>query len=162
MKGKTGAQAAGRCGGNVARTWRVGCVGAATLLAMTSAASADLAAVAGDWRTPAGATVRISDCGSSACGRIVDFPPPPGETVETTRDVNNRDPAKRDRKILGLAVLFRLQPAEGGLKGRVYDPRRGFSAEATVTRADADRLTVRGCVRLAFRICESETWRRAR
>lgn len=116
----------------------------------------------GDWITPDGATVRIGPCGTNTCGRIIHFIPPPGETVASARDLNNKDTSKRNRKILGLAILYRLQPAGDGLKGRVYDPRRGFSANATVTRTSRDRLTVKGCVRVIFEMCEKEIWRKAR
>ena len=125
-------------------------------------ARADLDAFAGDWLTPAGATVRIGPCGESPCGRIVNFVPPPGYSVENTPDLNNQDTSKRNHKVLGLAVLYELREAGRNLQGRVYDPRRGFSADATVTRSSSDRLTIKGCVRVIFKMCEKETWRRAR
>lgn len=133
-----------------------------SMLAMSTPARAETGGIAGDWVTPAGATVRIGPCGETACGRIVDFVPPPGHSVESTRDLNNQDSSKRNRKILGLAVLYELREAGRDLKGRVYDPRRGFSADATVTPAGGDRLTIKGCVRVIFQMCEKETWRRAR
>ena len=125
-------------------------------------AHAELDGFAGDWITPAGATVRIGPCGESPCGRIVDFAPPPGRSVQNTRDLNNQDTSKRGRRILGLAVLYELRKAGRDLKGRVYDPRRGFSADATVTPVGGDRLTIKGCIRVIFKMCEKETWRRAR
>ncbi|ADZ71023.1 DUF2147 domain-containing protein [Polymorphum gilvum] len=118
--------------------------------------------IAGDWLTPEGAVVRIEACGGAPCGRLVRFRPPPGLTMETTRDANNRDASKRARKVLGLTVLWQLAPAGDIWRGRTYDPRRGFSAVATLTAADRGRLTVRGCVRVLVELCESETWTRLR
>ncbi|WP_346895506.1 DUF2147 domain-containing protein [uncultured Roseibium sp.] len=133
-----------------------------SLLIGATPASAGLDAFAGDWITPAGATVRIGSCGETPCGRIVNFVPPPGFSVENTRDLKNQDTSKRTRKLLGLAVLYELREAGRNLQGRVYDPRRGFSADATVTASSRDRLTIKGCVRVIFKMCEKETWRRAR
>ncbi|MTI44252.1 DUF2147 domain-containing protein [Roseibium hamelinense] len=131
------------------------------LLALLLTAPAQSASdIAGRWRTQDGATVEISDCGGAPCGKIISFPPPPGETQQTAMDIRNRDASKRGRKILGLTILWRLAPEGTGWKGRVYDPRRGFSANATVTRPDANQLSIRGCVRAIFNVCETETWRR--
>jgi uncharacterized protein (DUF2147 family) len=116
--------------------------------------------ITGSWKTPAGAVIHIRSCGKAPCGRIVDFPPPEGYTVKSTPDLNNKDQSKQQRKILGLKVLWRLKPASGGWKGRVYDPRRGFSANATVRRTGATSLEVQGCVRVVFNVCEKETWRK--
>jgi len=116
--------------------------------------------ISGTWKTPAGAVIQIRACGKEPCGRIVDFPAPKGYTVKTTPDLNNKDESKRNRKVLGLKVLWQLKPASGNWKGRVYDPRRGFSANATVNRTSASTLEVQGCVRVVFNVCESEIWRK--
>ncbi|MBS8259886.1 DUF2147 domain-containing protein [Roseibium polysiphoniae] len=114
----------------------------------------------GKWRTPDGATIEIAPCGAGPCGKIAAFSPPPGYSLQTTRDANNKDASKRSRKILRLTVLWRLKPKDERWVGRIYDPRRGFSAEATVTRKTRDTLNLKGCVRVLFKVCEEETWRR--
>jgi len=116
--------------------------------------------ITGTWKTPAGALIQIKACGNEPCGRIIDFPPPKGYTVKSTPDLNNRDESKRNRKVLGLKVLWRLKPASNSWKGRVYDPRRGFSANATVRKKGAGTLEIQGCVRVVFNVCEKETWRK--
>lgn len=116
----------------------------------------------GVWKTPDGALVEIRACGKEPCGRIIDFPPPKGYTVQTTPDLNNRDTSKRNRKILGLKVLWRLKPASDSWKGRAYDPRRGFSANTTVRKRNANTLELKGCVRVVFNVCEQETWRKVK
>ncbi|GAB4516422.1 MAG: hypothetical protein Tsb0019_15790 [Roseibium sp.] len=129
---------------------------------LSSAGSLAVAApdITGTWKTPAGAVIEIAGCGKEPCGRIVDFAPPPGYTVQSTPDANNRDQAKRKRKVLGLKVLWQLKPEKTGWKGRVYDPRRGFSANAILKKTGSSTLEVQGCVRVVFNVCEKETWRK--
>ena len=130
----------------------------AALFAVQPAHTAD---IAGKWRTPAGAVIEIGPCGASPCGRITHFTPPPGHTLTSTPDANNKDHSKRSRKILGLTVLWALKPDGVHWRGRVYDPRRGISAKARLTPKDG-RLDVQGCVKVVFNICETETWQRVR
>jgi len=134
-------------------------VAAVLLLPLVSPANA-APDISGTWKTPAGAVIQIRKCGKQPCGRIVDFPAPKGYTIKSTPDLNNKDQSKRGRKILGLKVLWRLKPAARSWKGRVYDPRRGFSANATVHKTSASTLEVQGCVRVLFNVCEKETWRK--
>lgn len=114
----------------------------------------------GTWATPAKAKVQISRCGSAPCGKLLDFPPPPGQTIASTRDVNNRDASKQHRKLKGLTVLWRMQPNGNTWQGRAYDPRRGFSAKTTLRLISANRMEVKGCVRVLIQVCETETWTR--
>lgn len=132
----------------------------ALLLAGASGQAAAAPDINGKWKTPAGAVIQIEKCGKVPCGKIVRFPAPKGHSMETTPDLNNKDESKRKRKVLGLTVLWRLAPQKDSWKGRVYDPRRGFSADATVRRKNASALEVQGCVRVVFNMCEKETWRR--
>jgi uncharacterized protein (DUF2147 family) len=141
---------------------RLAAVGAASAVLLSVAPAKAQNAFYGDWKTPAGATVRIERCGSSHCGRLIRFRPPPGYTMQNTLDTENRDASKRGRKVLGLNILYRLKPAGDTLKGRAYDPRRGISANATVSVASPNALTVKGCLRVVVRLCEKETWRRVR
>ena len=117
----------------------------------------------GTWRTPADGTVRVGPCGAAPCGLLVDFPPPPGTTRQNATDVKNRDAAKRDRKVLNMPVIWDIAPGSeaGSWSARVYDPRRGVTANATATLDGSDRLTIRGCVRMVVQLCETEVWRRA-
>ncbi|QFT33068.1 DUF2147 domain-containing protein [Roseibium porphyridii] len=116
--------------------------------------------ISGNWKTPAGAIINISTCGSAPCGKIVRFTPPKGYTMKNTPDLKNRDASKRGRKILGLKVLWRMKSQSNAWKGRVYDPRRGFSANATIRKKGGSALEVQGCVRVVFNVCEKEVWRK--
>jgi uncharacterized protein (DUF2147 family) len=118
--------------------------------------------ITGNWRTPAGAVIQISECGGAPCGKIVRFKPPKGYTMKTTPDANNKDASKKKRKVLGLKVLWRLKPGSNNWKGRVYDPRRGFSANATVRKKGNAALEIQGCVRVVFNVGEKEVWQRVR
>jgi len=139
---------------------RTGFISSSLLFAGGSALAAP--DINGTWQTPEGAVIRIADCGKVPCGTIVRFTPPKGYTMETTPDVNNKDATKRNRKILGLKVLWRLKPESNAWTGRVYDPRRGFSANATVRKANAQALEVQGCVRVVFNVCEKEIWKKVK
>lgn len=155
--GKLSVRLTRRAGRHVAAAARL-CLAS---LALIGTASAQAPQIHGDWATPTGATIRIEPCGASPCGKIVDFRPLPGRTVSNTRDELNRDRSKRHRKVLDLMVLWKLKPAGDSWKGRVYDPRRGFSVDVTLERESRTALRVTGCARVVFKICEKETWRRA-
>ncbi|MEJ8476447.1 DUF2147 domain-containing protein [Roseibium algae] len=116
--------------------------------------------IIGTWRTSDGATVQIQPCGKSPCGKLVDFKPLPGHSTASATDVNHKDKSKRTRKLQGLTVLWRLKPTRTAWNGRIYDPRRGFSADVTLTSKTRNTLTLRGCVRVVFKMCETEKWRR--
>lgn len=117
----------------------------------------------GTWRTPDAGTVRVGPCGAAPCGLLVDFPPPPGTTRQSATDVKNRDAAKRDRKLLNVPVIWDISPGDTDRtwSARVYDPRRGVTANATATLQGDNQLTLRGCVRMVVQFCETEVWRRA-
>lgn len=116
--------------------------------------------IKGRWLTPEKAIVEITTCSAGPCGKIIKFVPPTGYTQQNTPDLNNKDKAKQTRKVLGLTVLWRLKSARNSWQGRVYDPRRGFSANATIRRKNSTTLEIRGCVRVVFNICEEEIWRK--
>ncbi|KAB0269498.1 DUF2147 domain-containing protein [Microvirga brassicacearum] len=96
--------------------------------------------------------VRVSRCGAAHCGRIV-------SVVGETKDVNNPDPAKRGRNLVGLEMMWDVRPARGGYTGQLYNFRDGkiYAGKATF---DGDAMKVSGCV-LAGLICRTQTWRRA-
>lgn len=124
--------------------------------------AARAADILGKWKTPAGAVIHITSCGETLCGKLTDFTPLPGYTKETATDINHKDASKRDRKLLGLEVVWGVTRDGQNWKGRVYDPRRGFSAPATLELTGQNRMSVEGCVRVLFKICEEETWQRLR
>lgn len=76
-------------------------------------------------------------------------------------DVNNKDPALRNRPLLGSVLIWHLCPDDGEyVDGYVYNPRNGetyrMKAELTGTTA----LKVRGYLGISL-LGQSQTWTRA-
>ena len=134
--------------------------GAALLAAMGAAIAPALAAepITGRWVTAEkDAVVAIAKCGKSLCGRIEKFLiPPPGGNDQ--RDVNNSDPAKRNRKLIGTAILYGLTADEGVWRGQVYDPKTGRTYTSEVRRNGSGTLEVKGCF---GPLCQTQVWKRA-
>jgi uncharacterized protein (DUF2147 family) len=100
----------------------------------------------GVWLNPErDAHVEIRRCGETLCGHIVWL------AHADARDKNNVDPAKRDRPLLGVQVLWNISqepddPARWGNGGRLYDPRDyGDDFPAEIRMQDANTMAIRGC-----------------
>lgn len=115
--------------------------------------------ITGRWITEDGdAVITIARCGSSYCGRISSFTTPPPDGADQ-RDVNNPDPAKRSRRLMGMPVLFGLSDNGDDWRGRIYDPKAGKDYRSIVRRTSSTRLEVKGCL---GPFCQTQIWRRAR
>jgi uncharacterized protein (DUF2147 family) len=146
---------------------------AALLLALALPAAAQPAdAVTGLWLTEAGdqggrARVEVKQEGGEYVGRIVwleepEFPS--GEHAgEPKIDLENPDPALRDRPILGLAILLGFTYDGDGTwsGGTIYDPANGktYKAKMSLSSAADDTLDVRGYVGIPL-FGRTSTWRR--
>lgn len=114
--------------------------------------------ITGRWVTgEKDAVVAIAKCGKSLCGRIEKFLilPPGGKDQ---RDVNNSDPAKRGRKLIGTAILYGLTEDDGVWRGQVYDPKSGRTYTSEVRGKGDGSLEVKGCF---GPICQTQVWKRA-
>jgi uncharacterized protein (DUF2147 family) len=112
--------------------------------------------IAGRWVTEdKSALVDIAPCGNRLCGTIIRFLTPPKGGPDP-RDVNNADPAKRSRRILGLAILTGFAPAGDEWKGQIYDPRSGKTYRSVLVRT-GNSLAVKGCLNI---FCKTQTWTR--
>jgi uncharacterized protein (DUF2147 family) len=114
--------------------------------------------ITGRWVTgEKDAVVAIAKCGKSFCGRIEKFLilPPGGKDQ---RDVNNSDPAKRGRKLIGTAILYGLTEDDGVWRGQVYDPKSGRTYTSEVRGKGDGSLEVKGCF---GPICQTQVWKRA-
>lgn len=134
---------------------------AAMMLALVMAGAAPALAaepIIGRWVTAEqDAVVAIGQCGRMLCGTIEKFlVPPPGGNDQ--RDVNNSDPAKRQRKLIGTAILSGLTADADVWRGEVYDPKKGRSFTAEVRRAANGTLEVKGCF---GPLCQTQVWRKA-
>ncbi len=127
-----------------------------------AAASPGDEALFGFWQTKEDATIEIRYCGTTICGVIVDLKIPPGKTRADMVDAKNPAKARRGTSLYGLRILRKLRPAgRNRWEGRVYSPRLGRRADATVSLIDGgDRLKIKGCVDAVIEICRDETWQR--
>jgi uncharacterized protein (DUF2147 family) len=103
------------------------------------------------------AVVAIGKCGKAQCGTIERFLILP-KGGKDQRDINNSDPAKRMRKLIGTAILTGLVAEQGVWRGQVYDPKTGRSYTSEVRRKDAGTLEVKGCV---GPFCQTQVWKKA-
>jgi len=116
--------------------------------------------LAGVWLTKGGESqIEIAPCGDAFCGRILAELKPADQQNTQTKDVNNPDPALRDRPIAGITILSNLKQGEkpNVWEGSVYNPEDGGTYDVTVT-LKGDRLKVEGC--MAYVLCDSQIWTR--
>ncbi|KHK90310.1 DUF2147 domain-containing protein [Novosphingobium malaysiense] len=111
--------------------------------------------VLGRWLTDDGAgVVKIESCGRTLCGKLVSVRDPKAPD----RDINNPDPDKRQRPLVGISILTGLvRDDDGWGDGRVYDPKAGRSYRASISLAEDGRLDVTGCVLF---LCRTKHWTR--
>ncbi len=131
---------------------------AVTFLGLVAAAPLAAAEpITGRWVTAdKDAVVAIAKCGKALCGTIEKFLiAPPGGNDQ--RDVNNSDPAKRDRKLIGTPILFGLTAERGAWRGQVYDPKTGRTYTSEVRRNGAGALEVKGCF---GPLCQTQVWKK--
>jgi len=139
-----------------------------TFKAVTASAALGLVALAapafaaepitGRWVTgEKDAVVAIARCGKTLCGRIEKFLIMPAGGNDQ-RDVNNSDAAKRNRKLLGTAILSGLTADGSTWRGSVYDPKSGRTYTSEVRRKDSTTLEVKGCF---GPICQTQVWKKA-
>ena len=129
------------------------------LLAPLSPAAAAAPSVAGLWRTEDGsALVEIAPCGQQMCGHVTRVLAS-GPDVPRT-DVNNSDPSRRTRSLVGLPILWGFHAGPKAWEGgRAYDPKSGKSYDASLRLNTDGSLRVTGCVLI---ICQSVRWTKAR
>lgn len=115
--------------------------------------------VEGRWLTEErDAVITIGDCGKTLCGRITKFLVTPPQGADQ-RDVNNRNPKLRSRKLMGMPVLTGFTEDGDEWRGEIYDPKSGKTYRSIIRRKNAATLEVKGCL---GPFCQTQTWRRAR
>ena len=129
------------------------------LVGLWSAAAASASPMDGLWLTDDHkGVVRIGACGGHTCGwmlRVLDR----GPNVPT-RDVNNPDPARRTRQLVGLLILSGFEARRAAWEdGKAYDPKSGNSYDASLRLNTDGSLRVTGCVLF---VCRSKRWTRSR
>jgi len=143
-----------------------------SLAAALPAAAQPADAVTGRWLTEAGdkggrAQVEISEEEGKLVGRIVwleepDFPDGPHQG-EAKTDLENPDPALRDRPVMGLVLLdgFTYDGDGTWSGGTIYDPANGktYKAKMYLSGVDDPTLDIRGYVGIPL-FGRTTTWRR--
>ena len=135
--------------------------GAAAMAALALCSTVATAAgpITGRWVTAEkNAVVHIDRCGKALCGRIEKFLILPAGGKDQ-RDVNNPDPSKRTRKLLGTAILSSLNEDNGIWRGQIYDPKTGRTYTSEVRRSATGTLEVKGCL---GPLCQTQVWQKAR
>lgn len=127
----------------------------AVALATAFSAAAFAADPSGTWLSESGKTkVRIAPCGGNAwCGTILWVKGP------EQNDVNNPDPAKHGKPLVGSLLISDMKPDGDAYKGALYDYTSGktYTGKLKVTGA---KLALSGCV-LGGLLCKSESWSKA-
>jgi uncharacterized protein (DUF2147 family) len=131
---------------------------AAALLAGPVAADETPAAV-GVWQSPSrGAHIQIMSCQDGAiCGKLLAASRP--KSNPQLLDIHNKDPAKRDRSMIGQIVFdgFKGGPMKW-TGGRLYNPGDGNYYSGVISLVDADHLQLKGCA--FWFLCKAQTWTR--
>ena len=136
-------------------SWGRGLVAAGLALAVPASAAEP---VAGRWFTAErDAVILIGPCGKALCGTIERFLVSPPQGNEQ-RDVNNPDPAKRQRRLLGIPILSSFAADGQVWRGQIYDPKSGKTYRSVIRRKGADVLEVKGCI---GPFCQTQVWKKA-
>jgi uncharacterized protein (DUF2147 family) len=76
-------------------------------------------------------------------------------------DVNNKDPALRNRPLLGAVLMWHLRPEDGEyVDGYVYNPRNGETYRMTAELTGKTTLKIRGYLGISL-FGQSQIWTRA-
>jgi len=122
----------------------IGLAAAVAILASTQAG----ADPAGLWRERDGGTIRVYHCGAGYCAVIASVNPPRDPaTGRPATDKNNPDVQKRNRPLVGVAVLSSMKPSgPGKWSGTLYDSDRGRNLAGHLVEIDASTIRIEGCI----------------
>lgn len=126
--------------------------------------------VEGTWRTLLASEVTISACPEGFCGRLSKIIVPEGMlsgaeaeaaaamSPEQFFDQRNKDPALRNRPMLGLQILTLQRSEKPNIyDGEIYNPEDGNTYSGYIEMLTPDRVKLNGCV-LFNVICRGEEW----
>ncbi len=119
--------------------------------------------ITGVWVTAKGeGRVRISKCEEGAyCGKLI-WTENQAQGKALKKDVNNPDPAKQDRTVLGIRLLKGLtynEDEEQWEGGEIYDPNKGQTYNCYAELVGPDKLKLRGYIGFSL-IGRSTIWKR--
>lgn len=136
-------------GRRVVKVWKTVAMAAvlAGVLGLSGPATASDEAT-GTWRMSNGkVTVRVTQCGSNLCGKVVALKKPRDDKGRIRRDKENPNPALRSRPVVGLTILSNMKEVSNGYwKGTIYNPDDGNTYRSEMRLQNARTMRVDGCV----------------
>lgn len=148
---------------------RIGMAAVAAGMMMSTGAFAD-ALVEGTWLTPDQAEMTIQECEQGICGtlskivitqaHVQQYGVDPGSIdVNAITDVMNKDPAMRERPMLGLQILtLKATDNPWQFTGDIYNPQDGNTYSGEISVRDADSIVLKGCA--LYVLCQEQVWTR--
>ena len=126
------------------------------LFTCTAALEAQTSLLIGDWQVPSGTIVRVGQCPSGFCMRIVFISP----KADATTDIHNPDATLRARSLCALEIgsRFHASDATHATGGTIYDPKSGNTYRGQMV-VDGDSLRLRGYVGISL-FGRTEIWHR--
>ncbi len=152
---------------HAARLDRCGAVAALALIGMSAAARADGIPPEGIWYDDQKtAIIKMHPCvepASAYCGTIVWLKEPTDASGNPKVDTFNKDPAKKNKPLVGTEIFTKMVADSDHWKGKVYDADDGKIYDVTFTvktdKEPNDIADVRGCL-LGF-LCRTSQFTRA-
>lgn len=105
-------------------------------------------AVLGKWFTDEKNTVvDVYKCDGKYCGKIIWLKEPKNSDGTDKLDINNPDPAKRDRKKMGMRIVwgFNYKGNNRWADGKIYDPMNGKTYSCEIDM-QGNKMEIRGYV----------------
>ena len=107
--------------------------------------------------------IKVHPCGADAdalCGTLVWLKEPKEADGSPKVDKLNKDPAKKNKPMVGLDNLLNMKATDDHWKGKAYNPEDGKLYDITFSPKEDDTADLRGCV-LGF-LCQTEQFTRAK
>jgi uncharacterized protein (DUF2147 family) len=111
---------------------------------------------AGSWRdNEKGSIIKVYECGGGMCAQVIKPYEP------QAKDINNPNPALRDRAIAGLTIMNGAKKSGGNVwKGMLYNAEDGKSYSGSMTLVSDSVLEMRGCAFSIF--CQTRGFTRVK
>ncbi len=134
--------------------FRLAVISALLMLALAPARAAE---PTGLWLTQKGdARIHVTRCGNAMCGTVVWIKDAiDARTGRPPLDERNPDPAKRNRRIVGMRIFAMAPDGRGNWAGGIYNSDDGQTYAGQLALREGDELEVRGC---AGALCGAEFW----
>lgn len=123
---------------------------------------------AGIWYTDGQESIiKVHNCSSDTsiyCGTMVWLKEPTESDGSPKLDKLNKDPAKKNKPLIGLDILQHMKADDDHWTGKAYNPEDGKLYDVTfkvkTDKEENDQADLRGCI-LRF-LCKTETFNRAK